>query len=115
MRALFRDRWDAPHGYRGGRPRPAPEPTPRERQIVLAMAASDCSQVAIADVLNVPRTRIGIWYRRMGLAPLSRLEGHMRGRSILAKAGQDGGSVTSVANAHGFETARSTVAICNVR
>ena len=42
-----------------------PEPTPRERQILLAMAASDCSQVAIADVLNVPRTRIRIWYRRM--------------------------------------------------
>jgi hypothetical protein len=71
----------APHGYRRGRPRPAPEPTPRERQIVLAMAASDCTQVAIADVLNIPRTRIRIWYRRMGLASLSRLEGHMRGRS----------------------------------
>jgi AraC-like DNA-binding protein len=74
MSALFRDRWDAPHGYRGGRPRPAPEPTQRERQIVLAM-----------------------------LAPLSHLEGHMRGpRSELAIAGQDGGSVASVANAHGF-------------
>jgi hypothetical protein len=45
------------------------------------MAASDCTQVAIADVLNIPRTRIRIWYRRMGLASLSRLEGHMRGRS----------------------------------
>jgi hypothetical protein len=81
MRALFRDRWDAPYGYRGARPRPVPEPTPRERQIVLAMAASDCTQVAIADVPNVPRTRIRIWYRYMGLAPPSRLEGHMRGRS----------------------------------
>jgi hypothetical protein len=87
MRAIFRDRWNAPHGYLGGRPRPAPEPTPRERQIVLAMAASDCTQVAIADVLKVPRTRLRIWYRRMGLSPLSRLEGHMRGRSDARSAG----------------------------
>jgi hypothetical protein len=80
MRALFRDQCDAPHGYRGGRPRPAPEPTPRERQILLAMAASDCSQVAIADALSVPRTRIRIWYRRMGLGtdPAGRQERRIR-------------------------------------
>ena len=87
MRALFRDRWDAPHGHRGGRPRPAPEPTPRERQIVLALAASDCPQVAIADVLNVPRTRIRIWYRCMGLGTDPDSEAHALAVALPEKLG----------------------------
>jgi Homeodomain-like domain len=80
MRPQFRDRWGSFSG-RGGRPPPTPEPTLEQRATITRMHGEGRTQVAIADALNVPRSQVRCWYARMGIAPLSRIEGHMIGRA----------------------------------
>jgi hypothetical protein len=80
MRTKFRTRWGSFSG-RGGKKPPAPEPTLSQRATLTRMHTERRTQVAIADALSVPRSRVRIWYARMGITPLSRLDGHMTGRA----------------------------------
>ena len=66
---------------RGGSKPPAPEPNSNQVKILMTMQREGRTQVSIADALGVPRSRVRIWYRRRGLEPLPRLEGHMIGRA----------------------------------
>ena len=71
----------APKKRSRGRKPPAPEPTNNQIEVLMAMQREGRTQVAIANALGVPRSRVRIWYQRRGLAPLTRLEGHMIGRA----------------------------------
>jgi hypothetical protein len=71
----------APKKRSRGRKPPAPEPTNNQIKVLMAMQREGRTQVAIANALGVPRSRVRIWYQRRGLAPLTRLEGHMIGRA----------------------------------
>ena len=81
MRGQFRDGWAVNRGYRGGKKPPVPDPTQEQARTLSRMHAEKRTQVAIANELGVPRTRVRIWYRRRELAPLSRIDGHMIGRA----------------------------------
>ena len=80
MNTQHRERWGSFSG-RGGKKPPAPEPNSNQVKILMSMQRDGRTQVSIAEVLNVPRSRVRIWYRRRGLAVLPRLEGHMIGRA----------------------------------
>jgi hypothetical protein len=72
----------APKKRSRGRKAPAPEPTNNQIKVLMAMQREGRTQVAIANALGVPRSRVRIWYQRRGLAPLTRLEGHTIGRAL---------------------------------
>lgn len=82
MRSQFRDRWGT-QGFkrRTGRGVHVPDPTPTQAKIIHQMHGELRTQVAIAEELGVPRSRIRIWYARRGFLPLSRLAGHLTGRA----------------------------------
>lgn len=56
-------------------------PTEHQARTIKTMHRDRFTQASAAAYLGVPLSTIKIWYRRFGLAPLSRSEGAARGRA----------------------------------